>query len=228
MKRDAFSLIELLIVIVILGILATYSTKMYSRNVRAEAINHILSMIRYTQNLALHDKKHDRDNAYWQRSFWRFQIWHCKGRQDLYYTIGTDSNYDSEIDSNESAIDPSNGKFLYWVRSKECLKSTDDALKQDVSPNVFLTQRYGINRVEFSACKIRANGSIESPSKHIGFDNYGRPIKGYTETTSPDYYGHIVEDCTITFFFKDNFLRPFTIVITKESGYAYLQENPNL
>ena len=228
MKKRAFTLIEFIVVIVVLGILASYTTQMMSRDTRTEAINHILSMIRYTQNLALHDKKHDKNSAYWQRSFWRFQIWRCRGRTALYYVIGTDANYDQDIDSNESAIDPSNGKFLYWTGAKPCPKDSTDALKASVSPNIFLTQRYGINNISFSDCNIQKNGLTSSNAQHIGFDNYGRPIKSYTRTLSPNYYGHVVEDCTITFTFQDSSISPFTIVITAESGYAYLQENPNL
>ncbi len=232
MKRKAFSLIELLLAIVVLGILATYSTQMLNRDTRTEAMNHILAMIRYTQNLALHDKKHDRNNAYWQRSFWRIEFWGCRNGTGLYYKIGTDADYSGGTDGiseDEVAIDPSNGKYLYWTGLTECLKSTDDPLKQDVSPNVFLTQRYGIDRVEFIDCDIQKDGSrISDDGHHIGFDNFGRPIKANYSTTAPDYSGHMVGDCKIKFSFTDSSIDPFTIVVKAESGYAYIKEKPNL
>ena len=228
MKKNAFSFIELILVVIIVGILAAYSTQMLNRNVRIEAMNHILSMLRYTQNLALHDSKHDRNNAYWQRSFWRFEVYNCSGSKGLFYKIGTDQTYSKGLKRAETAIDPSNGKFTFWDTRKPCPKNSTDALNAQVSPNIFLTQRYGINRVVFSDCPIQANGRTSNDSSHIGFDNFGRPIKGYTRTTSPDYYGHVVDDCSITFYFQDSKLKPFTIVVKAESGYAYIREYPNL
>lgn len=228
MKRNAFTLIELIIVVVVLGVLVTYSTQMLSRDSRSEAINHILSMIRYTQNLALHDSKHDRDNAYWQRSFWRFQIYKCKGGSGIFYLIGTDKDYNRGVNRSETAIDPSNGKFTFWDTRKACPKNSTDALNAQVSPNIFLTQKYGIKSVKFNACKIWTSGLKRSSAKHIGFDNYGRPIKSYSASYTPNYYGHVVGDCTVTFNFVDNSIKPFTVVIPANSGYAYLKENPKL
>lgn len=226
--KKAFTLIELIVAVIILGILATYTTQMLNRNHRAEAINHILSMVRYTQDLALHDSKHSRDSAYWQRSFWRFEVNNCSGRNGLFYRIGTDKDYNKGINRSETAIDPSNGKFTFWDTRKSCPKNSTDALNAQVSPNIFLTQRYGISSVNFSKCQIEKDGLSKSKASHIGFDNFGRPIKTYTWSTSPNYYGHVVGDCSITFNFNDNTINPFTIIVKAESGYAYLQENPNL
>ena len=228
MTKRAFTLIELIVVVVVLGILATYTTQMLQRDRRSEAMNHLLSMIRYTQNLALHDSKHDRSNTNWQRSFWRFEIWSCAGRTGLFYRIGTDRTYSTALKRAETAIDPSNGKFTFWDTRHTCPRNSTDALSAQVSPNIFLTQRYGIDRVDFSACPIQTDSRTLNDSKHIGFDNFGRPIKGYTTTDLPNYYGHVVDDCTITFNFQDNSLEPFTIVVKAESGYAYIQEKPNL
>ena len=227
MKKRAFTLIELIMVVLVIGILATGTSQMLKRNTRGEAINHILEMIRYTQNLALHDSKHDRTDPKWQRSFWRFQIYRCANNSGLYYQIGTDKNFNKGIGRSETAIDPSNGKFTFWETNTSCPKNSTDSLNEQVSPNIFLTQRYGINKVDFKSCSIRKNGSSSSTAKHIGFDNFGRPIKSYTKSTLPDYWGHVVGDCNITFSFE-NKNKPFTIIIKAESGYAYLEENDNL
>jgi len=220
-KRDGFTLIEFIVVIIVLGILATYTTQMLNRDIRSEAINHILSIMRYTQNLALHDKKHNRTNAYWQRSFWRFEIKSCGNTNQIYYSIGTDETYTGGLKMRETALDPSNGKYTYWTWFKPCPKNSTEAYKSKVSPNIFLTQRYGISSVASDNCKIwRKPG--------IGFDNYGRPIESYQTTYTPNYFGHLNSDCTFTFTFQDSSIQPFQIVVTKESGYIYLKENPNL
>jgi len=224
-KRNAFSMIELLIVMVVIGILATYSIPRLQRDIRSEAINHILGMIRYTQNLALHDKKHSDTNTTWQRSFWRFEIQKCNNSNDLFYKIGTDINFNKGISRAESAIDPSNSKYIFWDSRKDCPKNSKDALMEQVSPNIFLTQKYGINGVTFS-CQINNNHQVNT-YPYISFDNFGRPIKSWSSYT-PNYWGYVVSDCTITFTFKDTSINPFTIIVPKESGYAYLQENINL
>lgn len=234
-NRNAFTMIELLLVIVLIAILAAYSMPRLKRDTRSEAINHILGMIRYTQNLALHDTKHSDSNTTWQRSFWRFQIYVCnytnKNNKEgiFFYKIGTDKDFSGYIDhASETAIDPSNNKFLYWDEGTPCPKDSTSSLMNNVSPNIFITQKYGIDKVTFNRCKIRKNGASSSSTKHIGFDNFGRPIKSYTKSQVPNYWGHVVDNCEIKFEFIDNSINAFTIVIPAESGYAYLKEKPNL
>jgi len=227
-------MIELIIVLVVMAIIASFTMPRLKRDTRSEAINHMLTMIRYTQNLALHDNKHQRFNSRWQSGFWRFQIFNCKGSQALYYMIGTHTN--SETNSNksgwlnrsETAIDPSNGKFTFWRTDKTCPKNSTDILNNEVSPNIFITQKYGISSVEFESCSIYKNGRVKYEGKLIGYDSFGRPHKSFTKSTRPSHWGYAVENCNITFSFKDSSINPFTIVIPNESGYAYLQENKNL
>jgi prepilin-type N-terminal cleavage/methylation domain-containing protein len=236
-NRNAFTMLELILVIVVMGIIAANVMPRLKRDTRAEAINHMLTMIRYTQNLALHDSKHsDNPNEInWQRSFWRFQIYKCSNKSGLYYQIGSDLNYDSSITINETAIDPSNGKNTFWSGAQPCPKNLENAgaaaqtLSDRVSPNIFITQKYGINDVSFSSCQIMEDGTSKgSTVKHIGYDNFGRPYKSYTEKNRPIYNGLIKTSCKITFKFEDANIKPFKIIIPPESGYAYLEENPNL
>jgi prepilin-type N-terminal cleavage/methylation domain-containing protein len=228
-NRNAFTMIELLLVVTLIAIIASYSMPRLKRDTRSEAINHMLSMIRYTQNLALHDSKHSISNTKWQRSFWRFQLYFCKGSKDMFYLIGTDNDLSGKVNyTSEAAVDPSNNKPLFWTTAKTCPKNSADALTNQVSPNIFISQKYGIKKVTFNSCNIRKNGSATSSAKHIGFDNFGRPLKSYTQSLYPNYWGHTVGNCTIKFEFKDSTIKAFTIVVPPESGYAYLQENPKL
>jgi len=228
MKKKAFTMIELVVVIITLAILAAYSIPRLNRDTRSEAINHMLTMMRYTQNLALHDDKHLKDNPNWQRRFWRFEIHKCSRNSGLYYSIVTDNNMQGSASKVETAIDPSNSKYTYWIETKECPKNSTDALMADVSPNIFITQKYGINSVEFKACQIYTTRRVTSSAKHIGFDNFGRYYKSFTNSSIPNNSGVGIKDCEIKFNFYNNTLKPFTIVISKESGFIYLKENPNL
>jgi len=228
--KKAFTMIELIIVLVVMAIIASFTMPRLKRDTRSEAINHMLTMIRYTQNLALHDNKHQRFNSRWQSGFWRFQIFNCKGSQALYYMIGTHTN--SETNSNksgwlnrsETAIDPSNGKFTFWRTDKSCPKSSADPLMDQVSQNIFITQKYGIKTVTFlDGCAINNNND-----KYVGFDNFGRPYYKFKNSYKPNNYGYLTSDCKIKFDFTDSSINSFTIVIPNESGYAYLKENKNL
>ena len=224
-------MIELIIVMVVLGILAINTFPRLQRDARSEAINHMLQIIRYTQNLALHDNKYedrlDGNSAKWQRKFWRFEIRRCPDTNKLYYNIGSDENKNGSISRNESAIDPSNGRFLFWPGNRNC--KSDPQVLQQVSPNIFIEEKFGINRVVFSACPVYlANGTRNNNSSHIAFDYFGRVYKQNTFSLKPNNYGITTQDCSITFYFKDSSLQPFTIIIPNESGYAYLQENPKL
>ena len=226
--KKAFTMIELIIVLVVVGIIASYTIPRIKRDIRAEAINHMLTMIRYTQNLALHDSKHNRFNPRWQKAYWRFQIANCSNGSGLYYLIGTDINYNNGIDQNESAVDPSNGKLTFWTGYEDCTKYSTSSLYKKVSPNIFITQRYGIKAVTFNSCQIYKNRRTRSSARHIGFDRLGRPYKSFTASTKPNNWGYMVKDCTIRFDFIDSSINPFTITIPNESGYAYLKENKNL
>ncbi len=225
-KHNAFTMIELIVVIVVLGILAAYSIPRIKRDTRAEAIEHMLTMIRYTQNLALHDSKHKRDDSKWQRGYWRLKINQCYNG-GLYYIIGTDDDVNGGIDRYEAAIDPSNGKQTFWISLKPCPKNSTDALNRDVSPNIFITQRYGINKVSFK-CKRYKDSAKYTTVKHIGFDDFGRPYVSNTDVNTPAHKGVAVDDCSIKFEFEDSSIDSFKIIIPNETGFAYLKENPKL
>jgi len=228
-EKRAFTMVELIIVIITLAILAAYSIPRIKRDTRSEAINHILMMMRYTQNLALHDDMHLKDNTNWQRRFWRFEIDYCAGKGNgLYYNIVTDNNMRGKANKEETAIDPSNGKYTYWIHTKKCPKNSTDALMNQVSPNIFLTQKYGINSVKFESCTIYKRTRTSYEGQHLGFDNYGRAYKSYTASSIPNNWGVAITDCKIKFSFIDNSIDPFTVVVSKESGFIYLEENPNL
>jgi len=226
-RKKAFTMIELIVVIVTLSILAAYSIPRLNRDIRSEAANHFLTMIRYTQSLALHDDKQLRDNLNWQKRFWSFEIKKCSN-EGYYYIIGTDSNMLGAIDREESAIDPSNGKYTFWSGLKPCPKDSTDILMDQVSPNIFLTQKYGISKVKFKSCSIFKAKKTSSSNKRIGFDNFGRYYKSYQNNSKPNYSGVGVGDCRIEFKFVNSSIDPFTIVVSKESGFVYLEENPNL
>jgi len=211
-KRTAFSMLELVFVIVVLGILAALAIPRLDRDLRQEAADNILSAVRYTQHLALLDNRHTFNAANWQKSFWTIRF----KADGLFYTVSSNIDYSNNVDKNESAMDPASGKLFY---------SDDSIIDSDESPSIFLNHKYGIDTVDFSNCKTTANG--DNTSTHIAFDYLGRPHKGMYGTVTNDYSTVMTTDCEIIFKFSDTDIDDIHLLIMQETGYAYLTDQPD-
>lgn len=212
-NRVAFTMIELVFVIVVLGILASLAMPRLDRDLKQEAEESILSDIRYTQHLALRDYKHEFDDLQWQRAFWRIGFNGCTGG-GLYEYIGSDSNYGGGIDDNESAIDPANGKKMYWGTAS-CVNGGDS----NTSERIFITHKYGITNATFTGS---GNNSCAN-AQYIGFDHLGRPHQGFAGvagSNAPDYSSYLDASCTITFTMSDG--NTFAITIQPETGHTFI------
>ena len=224
MKRPAFTMIELVFVIVVLGILAAMAMPRLDRDLRQEAADSILSDIRYTQHLALMDDMHEFNDPKWQQKFWRIVFSGCGGTK-RYYMIGSDTSKDDANNAffaqTEAALDPVNGKPMF---GDAALCGTDGSTA--VSDRIFITKKYDIDTVLFTGgCNIGAvNGS---GGDHIGFDHLGRPQYGFSTSATPDYASYMNADCKITFSSTNGTIDPFTITIKKETGYAFIDGQPN-
>jgi len=213
-RKNAFTMIELVFVIVILGILASVAMGRMERDLKQEASSTILSHIRLAQQLALNDNKHRSDNnSKWQTSYWRFEYEKCNGVDvDRYiYRVGSDIDLSGGINKIESAINPVTGKYI-WADG-DC-NSFDD-LGSDESKDVYLYGRFGIEHVSHSTQK----GSCTT--QNIGFDFLGRPhigIKRYKTDDSSIFQKLMTKDCNLTFTMSDG--TNFKINIKAETGYS--------
>jgi len=209
-------MIELVFVIVVLGILAALAIPRLERDLRQEAVDNILSSIRYTQHLALLDNKHTFDNATWQKSFWTINF---KANGD-FYTISSNMDYGTAVDASEAAIDPSTGKAFY---------SSDAVIDANESKSIFLYHNYGIDSVNFTACTNIANTlNTTNNSNHIAFDYMGRPHKGMYNTATNDYRTRMTANCKIIFGFEDASIDDINITIQKETGYVQVEGQEDL
>jgi len=98
MKKPAFTMIELVMVIVVLGILAALAMPRLDRDLKQEATDNILSAIRYTQHLALIDDKTSPGND-WQANLWNISF----ASDSSSYTISS---------AGTPALDPINGQAM--------------------------------------------------------------------------------------------------------------------
>jgi len=209
-KRPAFTMIELVFVIVVLGILAALALPRLERDLRQEAKDNLLSAIRYTQHLALIDDKTNptdtTDPAYpnWQRKLWKITFSTSADNLANFYTISSDLNGNGAVSKNETAIDPANGKYMYNLGS-------DTTIDEDESPNIFIGKTYGINSMNFSGGCAGA--------QHIAFDHLGRPHNGIGTATN-DYGTYMASDCNIVMGFADGSIKDLNISIATETGYV--------
>jgi prepilin-type N-terminal cleavage/methylation domain-containing protein len=224
-KKRAFTMIELVFVIVLLGILAALALSRIERDSRQEAADTIVSAIRYTQHLALLDNKAFPDEsgsgsdptaltkANWQRGLWhiRFSVY-GKG-EGHFFTLSSSLDGDSNVDRVETATDPANGKYFYHRAGDTTLDEPNE------SPAIFLTEQFGINSVDFRRCSVATGAEgRENTAKHIAFDYRGRPHKGiYTATNN--YASVMQEACIIVFGFKEE-TTALEIRIEPETGYV--------
>ena len=210
-QTKAFTMIELVFVIVILGILASLALPRMERDLKQEAADNILSAIRYTQHLALTDNKTAPGDSDWQKKLWAIRFDSDTDGGFLYKVASNTSG--TNISKPESAIDPINGKYMF---------ATSNTLQDDESPNVLLGKKYGIDTVDFTNCQTIANPvNPINTSKHIAFDQLGRPHKGVYNTAKNDYRTVMTADCMIRFGFKDG-SDDLRISIAQETGYAYI------
>ncbi len=210
-NKQAFTMLEMVFVIIIIGIIAAFALPKFERDIRQEAADNVLSAIRYTQQLALTDNKENPTNNNWQTTLWLIRFANING--EWIYQVGSNMNGRNNINQNEAAIDPSNGKLFF---------DADGVRQENESPNIFLTTNYSINNVTFNNC--RNDGPIAvavNNNRHIAFDYMGRPHRGVLLGGNRDYRTTVTNgNCAITFALStgDN----FTINIARETGYAWI------
>ena len=201
--KKAFTMIELVFVIVVVGVLSYFIASSFQRNTLREAADQIVSHIRYTQHLAMIDDKFDPAQPIWFAENWQMWIQILQG--SYYYEIFSDRNRLGNSDANEEAIDPltknrlGNGSAAVGI-----LPTNRDLL---------LTEKYGITSIVFTNnCRVGQGGKI-------AFDSIGRPFGNVSYDATDPYYKYLTQDCNITLVNSD---RNVTITITQESGYAYI------
>ena len=223
-NKSAFTMIELVFVIVVLGILASLAMGRMDRDLKQEAASTILSHIRLAQQLALRDNKHRSDNnSKWQKAYWRFEYQPCTKslNTEWTYRVGSDINFGGKISRTESAVNPMDGKYLYTNGDCKNLVSNE-------SPTVLLTKQFGIRNISLTGCAIPSGST--TVARHVAFDYLGRPHRGVGgyNTVSKQFTKKVRTDCKLTFTLSidedDNGVDDtFSIIIERETGHSYIE-----
>ena len=210
-QRKAFTLIELLLVMIVAGILASLAIPRLERDRSQEASDNVLSAIRYTRLKAVTDDKTDPRYGNWQRSFWMIRFTVSNDPEGIYYIIASDANRSGSITKNEAAVDPGNGKYFFNSSGSFTARAADE------SPNAFIGHKYGITNIGFS-------GGCNGNYHHIAFDRLGRPYVGIT-SASNKYSKYMKQDCNITFSLDNG--KSFSIIVEKQTGHSYIDGQPD-
>lgn len=204
-KREAFTLLEMVVVMVVMGILSAALLPKIDRNFKQEVTDYVLSDIRFTEYLATTDFKQSNDDHLWQREFWSITFGTCLDG-GIYTSISTDMDKNAIITKNETVVDSMTGKYMYASPDISC----KDGGASTSSERIFLTDKYNVSSVRFT-------GGCANTNK-IGFDHLGRPHVGFESSTEPNYSSIMDSACIIDFGFKDG--KSLKVSIAPETGYV--------
>jgi prepilin-type N-terminal cleavage/methylation domain-containing protein len=107
--KKAFTMLELVFVIVVIGILAAVIIPRTERNNVSEAAIELESQIRYAQHLAIIDDKFDANNNRWYRNLWQI---HFDGDKYSIKHHNFQHNENVASASDTYALDPQNGSLI--------------------------------------------------------------------------------------------------------------------
>lgn len=210
--RKAFTMIELIFIIIIVGILALVATPRLNDNNLRLAADQLMSHIRYTQHLAMQADKFDPNDANWFKKRWQLVVTQEQDSDgEFAYTIFEDTAGGStgNPDLTEIAKNPLNPEKLL-TGGANGIKTSDKRATSELN----LGKKYGIEKVEFSsACRV-------GTSRRIAFDYLGRPLKGNLSTYTSSYQKDrlISAPCEITLEHKNG--ENITITIEPETGFV--------
>ena len=191
MNTKAFTMIELIVVIVVTGILLINILPRLERDDLRIATEQIIRHIRYTQHIAMVNDVYDATKPLWFKAMWRISF-----RSNNCYVVSSNTDFDMNYDRNESAEDPLDKRLLY--SNNKCIQIASD------NSNMFLSDQYQIDSIEFnSAC---------GDNRFIAFDHMGRPHKTLTKVNDL-----LSSKCTITL---SSGLRAGVIEIHPQTGYV--------
>ena len=223
MKKSAFTMLELVFVIVAIGILSAVFIPRFGQNKLSEAANQLISHIRYTQHLALMDDKYGENSAGatdWYKKRWQivFSTADANANNKPSYSIFSDKDADGTVDPNEIALNPiDKTKYLTGGVTGYAQLDIRNMSTFVGTKELNLGTKYNIDTISLSA-------SCSTGTK-IAFDHIGRPLKGpLTSYTSPydtaGGRGLITAPCDIT---MTSSYGTVTIRIEPETGYVHLQ-----
>jgi prepilin-type N-terminal cleavage/methylation domain-containing protein len=221
----AFSLIELIFVIVIIGIISSFIIPSIKTNPLQEAAIQLASDIRYTQHLAMNDDKFDKNENNWYKKRWRIKFFNKNRANNKWsYSIFYEGDGANNAKLYSMAKNPLNIN-IYMSGGYNITGTTEEKKKLDYSENnesgLFIGTKklnigstYGITNISFkNGCSGR--------SKYLSFDYLGRVFKKNPSNITSPYTNNLIDnDCKIELYSNS---KKIVIVIKAETGYVKIE-----
>jgi len=217
--KKAFTLLELVFVIIVIGILAAAIITSTRSNPLQEAATQLLSHIRYTQHLSMVNDKFDANDANWYKKRWQIIFGSSNVASDLdtdgkiaYSIFADDSALNGNPNLSEIAKDSMNSDQYLSGGYSGTLSTKDSRANKKMN----LGLSYNIDDVQLSGGCTGAN------TKRILFDHLGRPIEDSVKTYVSSYKsGKLLENaCIITLISTNE--GNISIYVEPETGYAHI------
>lgn len=202
MFKKAFSLLETIFLIVVVGILAVTVIPRMERDHLHEMATQVIAHLRYAQHRAMIDHAYKDTDPNWYQGRWQINFINT-AKCGLLYRVGADRDVSSgtgDFESNEAAIDPMTGERLYNM-APVCEEHPG------WYSGVLIGEKFNIEKME-TTCQTQT----------IAFDRLGRPYKGFAGGRASASL--LKDDCNLTFIDRHN--NKVRITITPETGYAYI------
>ena len=223
--RKAFTMLELVFVIVVVGILAATMAPRFTRDNLQEAADQVVSHLRYTKHLAMVDEKFSSTDSGWYKTRWQVLFANTVGSDNQWaYTIFSDTagSHTGNPDVSEIAKDPINNN-VYLTGGYSAGTIPYNSSKANKSMN--LGNKFGIEDVNSTNC---GNTSGNMPIR-IAFDYLGRPIiKNLNSSTKPYQKSRILKEqckisiCTVNPCTSASSSEKITIAIEPITGYIHI------
>ena len=216
--KKAFTLLEIVFVIVAIGIIAAVMIPRTRSNPLKEAAQQLLSDIRYTQHLAILDDKFNPKDVNWYKKRWQivFGSNSAANNHQVAYTIFADTSKKSSGDPNpaEIAVNPSNPAQLMCG-------GYSGASSLNINNDNFVGMKKLNLGMSYGVTSLKLQGGCKN--NRIFFDYLGRPMQGkqsemtWAYSTKTTYKRVIMQDCKIVL---SDGTKSVTIVIKPETGFT--------
>ena len=214
--KKAFTILELVVVIVVVGIIAVMALPRVNDDHIAEAADQVMSHIRYTQHLAMQDNKFDPTDANWFKKRWSIgftKASFCDGSSEWRYSVYNDrsatGNLNSEDEVARDPLEPNKFMSSGWsgISKASCKKA---------SMKYNLAKKFGITNVQLRG--VCGDGNLQT----ISFDEFGRPMQavsttGGGATRGYDRLVHNGQNCQIVL---STAKKTAIITVTPETGFT--------
>ncbi|ABS51266.1 pilus assembly FimT family protein [Campylobacter hominis] len=205
--KKAFTMIELIFIIVVVGILAAVAIPRIDRDNLIELVDQVTTHIRYTQQLAMMDNVYDGSDEHWYRGYWRIQFSDsADGGDGWKYSVYKDlPGYSGNLNSErEVARDPQNEQRFLTSGASGFSANTDS---KKMNKKLNLKNTYDIQKIDFDK---------NCGGQTIAFDSKGRP-HGAPQNAKNPYDKVLHTPCIITF--TDSGGRSIQIAVQPETGF---------